>query len=107
MACALAHPLANVLLDSFSPAALVEERDVLFPAEADHHTKSVLEGNVEQPSRRDCVGADGVRSHARDAREIGRYCFRIVIQASVGAWREGSIRDASDEKLFVADKNEL
>jgi len=107
MACALAYPLADVLLDSIPSAALVEKRDVLFPAEADHHAQTMLERYIEQPSRRNCICPDGIRAHARNACEISGDCYGIVVKAAFRGGSKWPVRYAADEKLLITNKDEL
>src|SRR4026209_507703 len=107
MSSALAYSVANMLFDSVSPASLVEEGDVLFPTEADHHTQTVLEGYIEQPPRRNCICPYGIRTHAREAREISGDRYGIVVKAAVRGGSKWPIRYAADKELLITNKDEL
>jgi hypothetical protein len=79
----------DVAADVPRQAAIVEERDVLRPWEADHHTKSVARGFVEQIQPRRRVSADGVDAEARHQTEVLGDLFdrRKLVPVRIGGER--------------------
>ncbi len=104
---ALPDAFTYLVLDRLSALTLVEEGDVLLPAEADHHSQSMIVGDIEEPSRGHGVCAHRIRSHSRDSSEVSRYGGNVVIDTTVCCWSEWPVSDAADEELFIAGKNEL
>src|SRR5260221_6204801 len=107
MAGALTHTFSHVLLDAFSPPALIEESDVLFPAKSYHHSQVMIVCDIEQPARWDRIGANRVRTHARNTGEISGYGFWIVVEGPICCWTEWAVCYAANEKFFFAGKNEF
>jgi hypothetical protein len=102
-----ADAVANALLDAAPDAAVVEERDVLLPGEADHHPQPVRGRQVEEPPLGDGVEPHRVDAVLGHAREVARRGVRVVEVVMRTARAERPVRHPAHLELLAARDEEL
>jgi hypothetical protein len=97
---------AHARLDRGGASALVEERHMLLPRQADEHPQPVRERGVEQPARRHRVRAQCVDAVRRHRAQVRRDARAAAVGRSVLPRRECSVGDAREPQALGADGEE-
>jgi hypothetical protein len=93
----------HLVEDALRCLPVVEEGDVVFPRESDHHLQAVLVRNIEQPAGRSRVETDRIRAGGCYRREVARDPRRIGIGSPVYSIGKGPVRDAAHVLLLAVD----
>jgi hypothetical protein len=99
------YALADTPLDGPGALAVVEERHVLLPRDADHHGEPVTLGRIQQVAWRHRVRTNGVEAVRRDRSEVAIERSRVAV--AVGVRAECSVRHALHQDLVAPPVHEL
>ncbi len=107
MTAQAAHVIAHVAHDLALQLLVVEKGDELLPPEANHHTKTVVRREIQEPARRQRVGAHGVESVSRHLCEVFANALAGRIEVTAFVRTKRSVGNAAHPELLVADEQEL
>lgn len=95
------------VLDRGHPPLVIEERDVLFPRQADHDVKPMSVGKIEEPAGRDGVNPQRVKLRGAHGGKVALDypCVGKIKAVSVGL--ERAVGHTPQQKLFTANGQEL
>ncbi len=79
---------------------------MLLPGDPHHHAESIFVGEVQQPARWHCVGANGIQSVGGHLAEIGLGSRGVWIVIPVGSWTEGPVGHTSDPEPLPGVRQE-
>ena len=80
---------------------------MLFPRQSDHDSQVGALRRIQEPTRRDIVGPDGVDSCRNHGFEVLGYPCRVRIFGAVLAGAKRAIRNTPDIKLFFPNEEEF
>src|SRR5688572_13021930 len=86
---------------------VINERQVLRPADVEENLDAHLSRQLKEPVRRDVVDPDAVPAHRQDLLEVLARLTAGGEVMAVGVGREGAVRDAFNVELLVAEPEEL
>ena len=107
MAAAGARRGADPVFDGTTSSPLIEESDVLFPRDSDHHIQPIFEGKVQQPARRHRVGTQRIDAVGGHLPEILRHSRRLGKLEPAVVGPESAVGDTFDPQFLRPDEQKL
>src|SRR3954464_3819858 len=103
----LLNRFAHPVLDLMAARSLGQERDMLLPRDAHDYPQRVMPRQIQQPSRRHAVNADGIQTELRNAPEILVDLLRPAKLGPRAIRPKWAVRHAADAELLLAGIQEL
>src|SRR5262249_11119397 len=104
MARTSSHSGTHAIGNCAAPPGLIQERDVLFPRQADHDVQAEFVRLIQNPRGRYTISPDSVDSVCGHAFEVSRHLARVRIFASILARSERPVRNPSHVEFLIAEK---
>ena len=80
---------------------------MLLPGQTDHNSQAVFVRQIEDPARRNGVGAYRVRAASGNVREVTSDALEVRVGMAICIGAEWSVSNATNVQLVLASKEEL